>query len=89
MRVELVYIHAVSDNISDIQTLLFCSFNFKNGWPRHFVLMFCVTARLALFSLFVLKFFAKVKAFVLTIKIIYIVCRGVQSPLFDIPSSFP
>ena len=29
--------------------LMFCSYYFKNGSPRHFVLMFCGTASLAFF----------------------------------------
>ena len=78
MRVELIYIHAVNDNVSESQVRLFYSFNFKNGYPRHFVLMFCVTARLAFFSLLALNFFAKIKAFVLIIERMYM-GRGVQS----------
>ena len=43
---------------------------FRNGQPRHFVVMFCGTASVALFLNF-LKFFAKTKSFVL-IKLFFI-----------------
>ena len=42
-------LHAVKYRRQPGSALMFCFYHFKNGEPRHFVLMFCGTARLALF----------------------------------------
>ena len=51
MRVELVYMqYNISDQTGSV--LMFCSYYFKNGCPKHFVLIFCRAVSLALFLFF-------------------------------------
>ena len=51
MRVELVYMqYNISDQTGSV--LMFCSYYFKNGYPKHFVLIFCRAVSLALFLFF-------------------------------------
>ena len=44
-----ISLHAVQCKGQPGPVLIFCSYYFKNGQSRHFVLMFCGTASLALF----------------------------------------
>ena len=57
-------LHAVQCKWQRGSVLMICSYYFKNGYPRHFVPMFCGTAILTLF-LACSWFFSKIKAFVL------------------------
>ena len=41
-------LHAVKSKRQSGSVLMFCPYYFRNGWPRHFVLMFCRIASLAL-----------------------------------------
>ena len=45
---SITSLHAVQYKGQSGSVLMFCPYYFRNGKPRHFVLMFCRTASLAL-----------------------------------------
>ena len=42
-------LHAIQSKRQSGSVLMFCPYYFRNDWPRHFLLMFCRIASLALF----------------------------------------